>query len=54
MKERPIDGDESKTLLAQAAKEHQQSVDLFSLLKSIPYRDSFSPLTHSRFAVEAA
>ncbi|HWA23769.1 MAG TPA: CocE/NonD family hydrolase [Caulobacterales bacterium] len=54
MKERPVDGDESRTLLAQAAREHLQSVDLFALLKSIPYRDSWSPLTRSRFAVEGS
>lgn len=54
MAERPVDGDEGKTLLAKAAQEHLLSVDLFELMKTIPYRDSFSPLTRSRFAVEGS
>ena len=54
MRERPVDGDTDKKLLAQAAQEHLLSVDLFELMKTIPYRDSFSPLTRSRFAVEGS
>ncbi|MCP5144581.1 MAG: CocE/NonD family hydrolase [Gammaproteobacteria bacterium] len=54
MQTRPVDGDESKTLLAQAVKEHAESVDLYALMQTIPYRDSWSPLTRSRFAVEGS
>lgn len=54
MAERPVDGDTDKKLLAQAAQEHLQSVDLFDLMKTVPFRDSFSPLTRSRFAVEGS
>jgi putative CocE/NonD family hydrolase len=54
LRERPVDGDESRTLLRQAAEQHLQSVDLFALAKTVPYRDSYSPLTRSRFAVEGS
>jgi putative CocE/NonD family hydrolase len=54
MQARPVDGDESKTLLRQAAEEHQKSTDLAALWRSIPYRDGFSPLTASRFWSEGS
>lgn len=45
----PVDGDADKTLLAQAAKEHQLATPLFDMWKGMPYRDSWSPLVQSRF-----
>jgi putative CocE/NonD family hydrolase len=49
MKSKPVDGDESKTLLLQAAQEHQKSTNLAAMWRGIPYRDDFSPMTASRF-----
>ena len=49
MKSKPVDGDESKTLLAQAAQEHQKSTNLAAMWRGLPYRDDFSPMTASRF-----
>ncbi len=49
MKSKPVDGDESKVLLRQAAEEHQGNTNLASLWRGMPYRDDFSPLTASRF-----
>jgi len=54
MKVSPVDGDESKALLAQAAAEHQASTPLFEMWKQLPYRDSFSPLVGSRFWSESS
>lgn len=45
----PVDGDEDKTLLAKAAREHQNSTPLFEMWQQLPYRDSWSPLVASRF-----
>ena len=50
----PVDGDESRTLLRQAAEEHQASTNLPELWKGMPYRDSFSPLVASRFWYEGS
>lgn len=50
----PVDGDESKTLLALAAQEHQQSTHLFDMWRQLPYRDSFSPAVGSRFWAEGS
>jgi putative CocE/NonD family hydrolase len=50
----PVDGDESKVLLSAAAAEHQLSTNLFELWKSMPYRDSWSPLVASRFWYEGS
>ncbi|HEV7691695.1 MAG TPA: CocE/NonD family hydrolase [Hyphomonadaceae bacterium] len=50
----PVDGDETKTLLRQAAEEHQKSTDLATLWRGIPYRDGYSPLTASRFWSEGS
>jgi putative CocE/NonD family hydrolase len=52
MAQRPVDGDADKTLLREAAEDHQRNSNLRELLRSVPYRDSWSPLTRSRFAVE--
>jgi len=54
MKAKPVDGDESKTLLAQAAQEHQKSTNLAAMWRGLPYRDDFSPLTASRFWSEGS
>jgi putative CocE/NonD family hydrolase len=45
----PLATDADRKLLAQAAQEHQQSTVLYDLWKSMPYRDSYSPLVASRF-----
>jgi hypothetical protein len=50
----PVDGDASKTLLHQAAVEHQQSTVLYDLWKGLPFRDSYSPLVASRFWAEGS
>ncbi len=50
----PVQGDESRTLLRQAVEEHQASTNLFELMRSMPFRDSFSPLVMSRFWAEAS
>ncbi|HSX57421.1 MAG TPA: CocE/NonD family hydrolase [Sphingomonas sp.] len=49
MKSTPVDGDDNRMLLRKAAEEHQGASNLFDLMVSMPYRDSFSPLTFSRF-----
>jgi putative CocE/NonD family hydrolase len=50
----PIDGDESKSLLRQAAEEHQRATPLFELWKSLPYRDSWAPSVQSTFWSEGS
>lgn len=50
----PVQGDESKTLLRQAAEEHQLSTNLLELMKGMPYRDSYSTLVMSRFWYEVS
>jgi putative CocE/NonD family hydrolase len=54
MAQKPIDGDESKVLLRQAAEEHQRSVKLIDLWTGLPYRNSYSPLVASRFWQEGS
>lgn len=49
MRATPVDGDTDRKLLRQAAEEHLKSTDLFALMKSMPFRDSWSPLVMSRF-----
>jgi putative CocE/NonD family hydrolase len=49
MQATPVDGDADRRLLRQAAEEHLKSTNLFDLMKSMPYRDSWSPLVMSRF-----
>ena len=50
----PVDGDADKLQLRQAAQEHQKSTNLFELWKSMPYRDTWSPLVQSRFWYEGS
>jgi putative CocE/NonD family hydrolase len=49
MKATPVQGDESRAQLRQAAEEHLKSTNLLDLMKSMPYRDSWSPLVMARF-----
>lgn len=51
---KPIDGDEGKVLLRQAAEEHQRAVRLLDLWAGLPYRNSYSPLVASRFWQEGS
>jgi len=51
---KPVDGDENKVLLRQAAEEHQQSTVLYEMWRGLPYRDSTSPLVQSRFWSECS
>ena len=54
MKIQPLDGDEDKILLRQAAEEHQLSTPLLAMWKSLPFRDSHAPLVGSRFWSEGS
>ncbi len=54
LKSKPVDGDESKALLLQAAQEHQMSTNLAAMWRGIPYRNDTSPLTLSRFWSEGS
>jgi putative CocE/NonD family hydrolase len=45
----PIESDVDRKLLSVAAQQHQQSTVLYDLWKSMPFRDSYSPLVASRF-----
>jgi putative CocE/NonD family hydrolase len=54
MQSTPVDGDESKTLLAQAAREHAANTNLLDLWSGMPFRDSVSPLTGSAFWEEGS
>ncbi|WP_243455707.1 CocE/NonD family hydrolase [Sphingosinicella sp. BN140058] len=54
MKQQPVDADPDKTLLRQAAEEHQRSTPLFEMWKGMPFRDSFSPIVASRFWAEGS
>ncbi|MFC3068889.1 CocE/NonD family hydrolase [Phenylobacterium soli] len=49
-----VEGDETKAELRKAVEEHQASTNLFDLMKSMPYRDSWSPLVMSRFWSEVS
>ena len=51
---KPVDGDEGKVLLRQAAEEHQRASSLFELWKGMPFRDSWSPLVQSPFWSEGS
>jgi putative CocE/NonD family hydrolase len=51
---KPVDGDEAKTLLRQAAEEHQRATSLFDLWKSMPFRDSWGPSVQSNFWSEGS
>ncbi|WBS00693.1 CocE/NonD family hydrolase [Pseudoduganella sp. SL102] len=54
MRSTPVDGDGDKVLLAQAAREHAANTDLLDLWSGMPFRDSVSPLTGSRFWEEGS
>ncbi|WGM48125.1 Putative serine esterase [Brevundimonas sp. NIBR10] len=45
----PVQGDEDRVLLRQAAEEHVASTNLLALMQSMPFRDSWSPLVMARF-----
>lgn len=49
MKSTPVDGDENKVLLRQAAEQHVANTFLLDLWSGMPYRDNVSPLTKSAF-----
>ncbi len=49
MKATPVQGDEDRVQLRQAAEEHQKSTNLLELMKSMPFRDSWSPLVMAKF-----
>ncbi|MBW0102638.1 CocE/NonD family hydrolase, partial [Pseudonocardia sp. KRD291] len=51
---KPVDGDEDKTLLRRAAVEHQKATPLADMWRGMPHRDSFSPLVASRFWSEGS
>ena len=50
----PVDGDESRTLLAQAVEQHRESTPLAEMWRGMPYRDSWSDLVASRFWLEGS
>jgi putative CocE/NonD family hydrolase len=45
----PVQGDENRALLREAAEEHLQSTNLLALMQSMPYRDGWSPLVMAKF-----
>ncbi|MBO9544990.1 CocE/NonD family hydrolase [Caulobacter sp.] len=49
LKATPVQGDEDRVQLRQAAEEHLKSTNLLELMKSMPYRDSWSPLVMAKF-----
>jgi putative CocE/NonD family hydrolase len=50
----PVDGPDGHALLEAAARSHTGSTYLLDLMRGMPYRDSFSDLTMSRFWYEAS
>ncbi|ANY08891.1 CocE/NonD family hydrolase [Pseudonocardia sp. HH130630-07] len=50
----PVDGDADKTLLREAAVEHQKAAPLADMWRGMPFRDSFSPLVASKFWSEGS
>lgn len=50
----PVEGDEDRTMLAIAARQHQDSTPLFEMWRNLPFRDSWSPLVASRFWEEGS
>jgi putative CocE/NonD family hydrolase len=50
----PVQGDESKVLLRQAAEEHQGAFPLAKMWAAMPYRDSWAEATQSRFWYEGS
>ncbi|MET0337020.1 MAG: CocE/NonD family hydrolase [Caulobacter sp.] len=49
MKATPVQADPERRLLRAAAEEHLRSTNLLELMKSMPYRDSWSPLVMAKF-----
>ena len=45
----PVEGDEAKVLLRQAAEEHQGSTVLTQMWSAMPFRDDYAPGVGSRF-----
>ena len=54
MKSIPVDGDEDRSLLRQAALGHETNTRLFELWSGMPFRDSVSPLTGTAFWEEGS
>jgi putative CocE/NonD family hydrolase len=50
----PVQGDDDKHLLREAAEAHLASTPLLELWKGMPYRDSTSPLVQTRFWIEGS
>lgn len=50
----PVQGDEAKVLLRQAAQEHQGAPPLAQMWRDMPFRDSWSNATQSRFWYEGS
>lgn len=50
----PVQGDEAKVLLRQAAEEHQGSTVLTQMWASMPFRDDYAPGVGSRFWYEGS
>jgi uncharacterized protein len=54
LKNPPVDGDEDRTLLKQAIEDHRHSTPLAAMWRSLPFRDSWSDITGSRFWLEGS
>jgi putative CocE/NonD family hydrolase len=54
MTSNPVDGDENKVLLREAATGHEANTRLLDLWSGMPYRDSVSPLTGTAFWEEGS
>lgn len=54
MQSTPVQGDEQKLLLRQAAEEHQGAFPLSDMWRALPYRDSWADATQSRFWYEGS
>jgi putative CocE/NonD family hydrolase len=50
----PVQGDEAKVLLRQAAEEHQGSTVLTQMWSAMPFRDDYAPGVGSRFWYEGS
>ena len=54
LKNPPVDGDEAGTLLRHAVDEHRRNGPLAAMWRAMPYRDSWSDFTASRFWLEGS
>src|SRR4029453_16248210 len=54
MRSTPVQGDEAKVLLREAALEHQGAFPLSEMWQSMRYRDSWADATQSRFWYEGS